>query len=93
MRIACVGAGFAGSVIARTLVDNTLYKIDVFDQRNHIASNCRTYRNKNTKILAHKYGHHILNTSNREVWNFANKFDDFKSYTNRVKAVTGRGVF
>ena len=35
----------------------------------------------------------IYFTSNQLVWQFVNKFDNFKPYTNRVKAVTKKGVF
>jgi UDP-galactopyranose mutase len=43
--------------------------------------------------MLHHYGPHIFNTSNKEVWDYVNSFGEFKSFTNRVKAVTEKGIF
>ena len=89
--IAFVGAGFSCSVLARELVNSGKYKATIFESRNHVAGNCHTSREDG--IMIHNYGPHIFNTSNIEVWNYVNSFDKFHPFTNRVKAVTNKGVF
>lgn len=43
--------------------------------------------------MVHRYGPHIFNTDNQRVWDYVRRFGDFRPFTNRVKAVTSRGVF
>ena len=43
--------------------------------------------------MLHHYGPHIFNTSREDVWEYVNRYGTFGAYTNRVKAITGRGVF
>lgn len=93
MRIACIGAGFSGAVIAREIVENGDHSVDVFDERSHIAGNCHTERDPETGVMLHKYGPHIFHTSNETVWNYINRFGEMMPFTNRVKAITPRGVF
>lgn len=92
MRIAIVGAGFTGAVIANRLA-NAGYESDVFDTRDHVAGNCHTARDSQTGVLRHVYGPHIFHTDDEEVWRFINKFGSFQPYINRVKAITGGRVF
>lgn len=91
-RILIVGAGFSGAVIARELAESS-YQVQVVDQRSHIAGNCHTQRDPETGVMVHKYGPHIFHTDNEEVWNYLNRFDNFKPYTNRVKATSGGKIF
>ncbi|MFP5386218.1 MAG: UDP-galactopyranose mutase [Bacteriovoracia bacterium] len=91
--IGIAGAGFAGAVIARELVETGRYRVTVFDERNHVAGNCHTYRDEETDILIHHYGPHIFNTSREDVWNYVNKWGKFEPFVNRVKAHTAKGVF
>lgn len=90
-KILIVGAGFSGAVIARELAEQP-YKVQVIDQRSHIAGNCHTERDSETGVMVHKYGPHIFHTDNEEVWNYLNRFDNFMPYTNRVKAVASKDV-
>jgi UDP-galactopyranose mutase len=92
-KIAFAGAGFACSVLARELAETGQYVIDVFDERDHVAGNCFTERDAKTGVMIHKYGPHIFNTSREDVWAYVQKWSKFGQYTNRVKAVTKRGVF
>lgn len=89
-----VGAGFAGAVLARELVEQMedCY-IEVVDERNHIAGNCFTEEDEETGIMVHKYGPHIFHTSREDVWKYVNRFAEFGNYINRVKAHTEKGVF
>ncbi|MFT3703618.1 MAG: UDP-galactopyranose mutase [Agriterribacter sp.] len=89
-----VGAGFAGAVLARELVEQMedCY-IEIIDERDHIAGNCHTEKDEETGIMIHKYGPHIFHTSREDVWAYVNRFAAFGNYINRVKAVTEKGVF
>lgn len=89
--IAFVGSGFACSVLARKLVESGKFKASVFEGRNHLAGNCHTSRENG--IMVHHYGPHIFNTSNLEVWEYVNRYGKFLPFTNRVKAVTKKGVY
>jgi UDP-galactopyranose mutase len=91
-RLAIVGAGFSGAVIAHELA-KAGFQLDVFDSRNHVAGNCFTERDSETNIMVHVYGPHIFHTSNERVWNYVQQFDEFVPYTNRVKAITQGKVF
>ena len=91
--IAVAGAGFAGAVIARELADSGQYHVTIFEERDHVAGNCHTVRDPLTGVMLHRYGPHIFHTSREDVWMYVNRFGRFGPYTNRVKAVTRRGIF
>lgn len=91
-KIAIVGAGFSGAVIANELARSD-YDIEVFDARSHVAGNCHTVRDTETDVLVHSYGPHIFHTSNERVWNYIRQFDEFMPFINRVKAITKGRVF
>ena len=92
MRFAIVGAGFSGSVLANELA-NAGYFVDVYDSRDHVGGNCFSERDNKTDIMIHKYGPHIFHTDNEKVWNYVNKFSEFKPYINRVKTTSQGHVF
>ncbi|HWU61717.1 MAG TPA: UDP-galactopyranose mutase [Ensifer sp.] len=91
-RIACVGAGLTGAVIARDLAEAGL-EVDVFDSRNHIAGNCHTERDGETGVLVHVYGPHIFHTDDEDVWDYVNRYETFLPYKNRVKTTVGGQVY
>jgi len=91
-KIAVVGAGLSGAVIAHQLAKAGC-QLDVYDARPHVAGNCYTARDPSTGIMMHAYGPHIFHTSNALVWDFIRQFDEFVPFTNRVKAITGNRVF
>lgn len=92
MNIAIVGAGFSGAVIARELAAAG-HRTVVFDQREHVAGNCHTFRDPGTGVLVHAYGPHIFHTDNETVWNYVRKFEEFMPFTNRVKAIARGRVY
>jgi UDP-galactopyranose mutase len=92
-KIGIVGAGFAGAVLARELVESGRFEVEVFDARDHVAGNCHTERDAKTGVMLHRYGPHIFNTSRLDVWEYVQRWSKFGAYTNRVKAVTHQGVF
>lgn len=91
-RIACVGAGLTGAVIARELAEAGR-QVDVFDSRKHIAGNCFTERDAETGVMVHVYGPHIFHTDDEEVWNYVNRHETFLPYKNRVKTTVGGRVY
>jgi len=92
-RIAIVGAGFSGSVIALELVKTGNYEVDVFEIRDHVAGNCHTARDSETSIMLHVYGPHIFHTNSDRVWSYIQQFEEMMPFTNRVKAITRGRVF
>jgi len=84
-----VGAGFFGAVFARQAKDKGK-RVLVMDRRKHIGGNC--YTENICEINVHKYGAHIFHTSNRDVWEFANRFAEFNRYTHQITA-NYRGEF
>ncbi|KVN81194.1 UDP-galactopyranose mutase [Burkholderia ubonensis] len=92
-KIAIVGAGFSGAVIAHQLTKVGGYEIDVFDNRPHLAGNCHSERDSETGVMLHVYGPHIFHTSNERVWRFVNEFDEFMPFVNRVKAIVKGRVY
>ena len=88
-----VGAGFSGAVLARSLVEKLDCTVTILEERLHIAGNCHTERDPATGVMVHKYGPHIFNTSQPRVWEYVNRFGNFRPFVNRVKAITPRGVF
>ena len=79
-----VGAGLFGSVFAHEATARGK-KCLVIDRRDHIAGNA--YTENIEGINVHKYGAHIFHTSNREVWEYVNRFADFNNYINAPVAV------
>lgn len=78
-----VGSGLFGSICAYEL-NKIGKKVLVIEKRNHIGGNCYTEKIEN--INTHKYGAHIFHTSNKEVWDYVNKFVEFNSYKHHVLA-------
>ncbi len=73
------GAGLFGAVFAQE-AKKAGKKCLVIDKRGHIAGNI--YTREVEGIQVHEYGAHIFHTSNREVWEYVNKFAEFNRYTN-----------
>ena len=79
-----VGAGLFGAVFAHEMTSKGL-KCLVIDKREHTAGNIYT-RNENG-IDVHKYGAHIFHTSDKEVWEYVNRFAEFNNFVNSPVAV------
>ena len=91
-KIAIVGAGFSGAVVARELAEAG-YEVEVFDGRSHVAGNCHTERDEESGVMVHKYGPHIFHTDNERVWQYLNRFTKFMPYPHRVKTTARGQVF
>jgi UDP-galactopyranose mutase len=87
-----VGSGFFGLTVARLAAEDDL-KVLIIDKRNHIGGNSWSEIEKQTGIEVHKYGSHLFHTSQRDVWDFVNRFSKFSSYQHSVLADVGGRVF
>ena len=71
-----VGAGLYGATFAYE-AKRKGKSVCVIDRRDHIAGNA--YCKDVEGIPVHWYGAHIFHTSNREIWDFVNRFADFNN--------------
>ena len=85
-----VGSGLFGSTFA--------YKAKaagkrclIIDKRNHSGGN--VFCDKINNINIHKYGAHIFHTSNKNIWDFVNKFVPFNNYRHSVIANNKGKIF
>jgi UDP-galactopyranose mutase len=81
--ILIVGAGFAGSVIARQLAEAG-HKITILETRNHVGGNCHDHVVEGIRI--HTYGPHLFHTNNKDVVDFLSQFTEWTGYKHKVKA-------
>lgn len=85
-----VGAGLFGATFAEQATRQGK-KCLVIDRRPHIAGNI--YTEKIEGIDVHKYGAHIFHTSDKEIWNYVNRFAEFNQYINSPVAVYGDELY
>lgn len=85
-----VGTGLFGAVFAHEMkaAGKSCYCID---KRPHIGGNI--YTEEQNGIRVHKYGAHIFHTSDKEVWDFVNRFAEFNHYINSPVAVYGDELY
>ena len=74
-----VGSGLFGAIFAYE-ANKIGKKCLVIEKRKHIGGNI--YTENIEGINVHKYGAHIFHTSNKEVWEYLNRFVCFNRYTN-----------
>ena len=74
-----VGSGLFGAVFAHEAALKG-HKVKVIEKRDHLAGNI--YTKEVHGIQVHQYGAHIFHTSNKEVWDYVQKFAEFNRYTN-----------
>ncbi|MBR2254327.1 MAG: UDP-galactopyranose mutase [Candidatus Methanomethylophilaceae archaeon] len=84
VKVLVVGAGISGATVAN-LASRTA-RVEVIDSRGTVGGNCYDYRDVNG-IMVHRYGSHILHTSDGEVWGFLSRFASFNTYMHRVMAM------
>lgn len=83
--ILVVGAGFAGSVVARELADAG-YRIQLIDKRGHVAGNA--YDEYDAQgVLVHRYGPHIFHTNGERIVQWLSRFTRWRPYEHRVLGV------
>lgn len=74
-----VGAGLYGATVAYRIRQAGKRAL-VIDRRDHTGGNVRCENVGGIDV--HRYGAHIFHTSNREVWDFVNRFATFNRFTN-----------
>jgi UDP-galactopyranose mutase len=79
-----VGAGLFGAVFAREATQKGKTCL-VIDRRDHVAGNI--YTEEIEGIAVHVFGAHIFHTSDREVWEYVNRFAEFNNYVNAPVAI------
>jgi len=80
-----VGCGLSGAVIAQQLHDAGK-KVKIIEKRDHIGGNCYDYIDEETGIRVSKYGAHLFHTNNERVWQYVNKFSEWKRWEHKVVA-------
>ncbi len=89
-KILIVGAGLAGSTIARTLAEEGLL-VEIFEKRDHIAGNTFDYVNSKKERI-HKYGPHLLHCDkNSKGLAFLSRFTEWVKYEHKVRALLSNG--
>lgn len=87
-----VGAGFAGSVLARRIAEERDEEVLIVEKHNHIGGHAFDSYNEHG-VLIHAYGPHIFHTDSTAVWNWLSRFTEWHYYQHRVLAyVDGRLV-
>lgn len=79
-----VGAGLFGAVFAHEAYKKGKTCL-VIDKRNNIGGNI--YTETIEEINVHKYGAHIFHTSDKQIWDYVNRFAEFNNYINSPVAV------
>lgn len=82
-----VGAGYAGSIVARELADAGR-RVVVIDKRPHVAGNAYDEVDANG-VLVHRYGPHIFHTNGERIFEYLSRFTEWRSYEHRVRAMVG----
>ncbi|EAR20760.1 UDP-galactopyranose mutase [Nitrococcus mobilis] len=80
-----VGAGYAGSVVARELADAG-QRVLVIDRRAHIAGNAYDEYDEHG-VLVHRYGPHIFHTNGERIFEYLSRFTEWRAYEHRVRGV------
>lgn len=86
--VSICGAGFAGSVLARQLAEQSGQRVLVTDRRDHVAGNAYDCLDE-AGLLIHRYGPHIFHTNSDEVFGWLGRFTDWRPYEHRVLAQIG----
>jgi UDP-galactopyranose mutase len=80
-----VGAGFAGSVMARELAEAG-HRVHVIDKRPHVAGNAYDEPDAHG-VLVHRYGPHIFHTNGERIFQYLSRFTEWRPYEHRVRCM------
>ncbi len=78
-----VGAGLFGATCARDLADAGK-RVLVIEKADHVAGMAHTLTRAGQMVQAH--GGHIFHTDDRRLWEYVNRFGEWRPYRHRVKA-------
>ena len=84
-----IGAGVAGSVVARELAERGGKKVLVLERRSHVGGNCFDQLDENG-ILIHLYGPHIFHTNKEQVYKYLSRFTQWTQFGHEVVAKVGK---
>lgn len=79
-----VGAGLSGAVFARELAESG-NRVEVIEARNYVSGNC--YDPEISGIRVHQHGPHFFHTNSEKIWNYVNKFSEWREYEHKVKGI------
>ena len=89
-KVLIVGAGFAGSVIARELAEAGI-DVRVIDRRDHLGGNAFDYSNDYGERI-HQYGPHLLHGDKNSIAvRWLSRFTEWVPYEHRVRALLPSG--
>ena len=74
-----IGSGLFGAVFAHEMRERGKSCL-VLERRGHTGGN--VYCEEREGVRLHKYGAHIFHTSDKEVWDYVNRFVEFNNYVN-----------
>ncbi|HET6587318.1 MAG TPA: UDP-galactopyranose mutase [Oleiagrimonas sp.] len=86
-----VGAGYAGSVMARELAEAGP-RIHIIDKRSHIAGNAYDELDSHG-VLVHRYGPHIFHTNAERIFKYLSRFTEWRPYEHRVRGVVNGTLY
>lgn len=89
-RVLIVGAGLFGATLAHLLTSRN-YAVTIVEKKSVPGGTVRTECVKDIHI--HKYGAHIFNTNDEDIWKFVNKFDKFEPFINSPIAVNHGALY
>jgi UDP-galactopyranose mutase len=91
-KILIIGAGISGCVLAERYANLKNKEIIIIDKRDHVGGNCYDYTN-NIGLRVNKYGPHYFRTNNEEVWQYVQKFSEWRPFEARcLSHVDGKKV-
>ncbi len=80
-----IGAGFAGSVVARELAQRSGKKVAIVESRDHVGGNAYD-KYDDAGVLIHAYGPHIFHTNDARAYEYLSQFTDWLDYQHEVLA-------
>jgi len=87
-----VGSGLTGAVIARQLTDAGR-EVLVLEKRPVIGGNCYDEVHPESGIRFNLHGPHYFRTSSEEVWEYAQRFAEFRKFEAVIKACVGGKIY
>lgn len=85
-----VGTGLFGAVFAQKMTQAGKTCLCI-EKREHVGGNIYTCEEHGIQV--HKYGAHIFHTSDKQVWDYMNRFTHFNNYINAPIAIYGDELY
>lgn len=84
MDVIIVGAGLSGATLAEHFARVLNRSVLVIDKRDHVGGNVYDYIDEQTGIRVGKYGIHMFHTNDEGVWNYLQRFGEWKRFDHKV---------